>query len=523
MKLGGLYKFKTQAIINNYISLYVKLEFFSEGEQISRNAFASIISKGNITEAMQLGSYQGASNYTRGYDDYENEIDLSPEVKLTLIAVNGLGRVVYKREFPNYLQYSIHAPSRKAIFDNLVYNETNYPEYSFVLAQFAALIDINPDNTFSIYGMISPNYHFNLDLFASSGISSRIVPCVFPAYFPVFSFKDYEDLVEIGEPTYTVFDSNQQQANLIGSTLIEEIRYMGGGLWVSQSVDNNPTHAANGYYINSSLTHVYPDTQTIPAAGFPVPVLTPFTPAYSFSSSYYTGLNESYPISYTIGNYRPLPQKYITVSNPQYVPVLRDSKTGSCYSSVGIQYTDRSISISDANAAINEATRFFLKDGNVIEFDYSTIQRLSPVAGTLGIVPAVEYFRNAAFFAFDNNLYTSEVTYDHTQKKYNILVEKNRVIKYYSELPNLYPFIYPMLINKQYQRHELKDSKLYSEFISAIFENYPDGFTVGYDGNGSRKNLIIPGLVCYSESTKTQWQFCNLMFVPDNIKWEDAD
>ena len=146
MKINGTYKFKTQAIQDNFASLYIKVEFGGESK-ISHNDFASIVSRGLISDFSSLSqSAQG-----QGLNP-----DLSTDVKVTLFASNGKGRVFYKREFPNYLQYSGISSDRRSVF-SIAYGSAERNRYSFCLAELKAYIEINENGLFSIYGVINPN------------------------------------------------------------------------------------------------------------------------------------------------------------------------------------------------------------------------------------------------------------------------------------------------------------------------------------------------------------------------------
>ena len=101
--MNGVYKFNTKAIIDKFISLYLKVEFYSGSDKLSADEFASALTMGYINSFSKLNWDADVIPPT----DPGFTLDLSLEVKVTLIAVNGKNRILYTREFPNFLQYSL--------------------------------------------------------------------------------------------------------------------------------------------------------------------------------------------------------------------------------------------------------------------------------------------------------------------------------------------------------------------------------------------------------------------------------
>lgn len=260
MNIQGAYKFKTIAANDFFISLYIKVEFFIDGEQITHDQYAQNLSTGKASSFWELrGSLRQVGNIPRDRYQFRGSysIDLSPEVKVTLIAVDGKSNIVYQREFPNYHQYSIHQPSRLSIWDFIktpnsiggnpskgLLDFPNYPGLQYALADFSAYLDLDANGNWVVYGIINPNSFLNLytNIYNENAFPSTTTQTYYDyndfgyyrstgssfggLYYPVLSFKNHEPLIEVGEVSYT------KDSQVFGNTLVgHTINYVGSGLW----------------------------------------------------------------------------------------------------------------------------------------------------------------------------------------------------------------------------------------------------------------------------------------------------
>lgn len=491
MKINGAYKFRTKAVVDPFISLYLKIEFFTGNQKISANEFVGLVTNGLITDftALNVGGVL-----------LESGLNLSHEAVVTLIAVNGKGRVVYKREFPNYLQYSKYARGGTAFVSDAFICE-------YIFASFNAYVEMNSDKTFSIYGLISPGGHFYNSYpyttgFTIYGYYRRVFHEESHYYMPAFSFKNYEPLVEIGEFTSVVGGLIGAPVSLSGSSLIRDFIYIGAGTWVSQwSVTRD-----NGFYsgyLASSCCHIYPETQVTSPSGFPLFYKdnTNNTTEYTVSSTYFIDKDKQYPISFLF------PQGQH--NSPIYLPIIKDSKTNELL----FAGTDNSTG----------TVVYTFKENTLLPFDYS-INLQSDVGFNYDLLPCARaYWNKPIFFLFNNNLYTGDIFYNSIKNKIDICFYKNKRESIHSNL-SIYNPLDPFLVNKVPQKYEyeIESSGLYLDFVSAMLENYPDGvFTTPYLNNSTSR--IQSEMSCYSANTKTIWKFCNAVFVPDTIEWENID
>jgi hypothetical protein len=387
------------------------VEFGGENK-ISHNDFASIVSRGFVSDFSRL-SLPIAS--------HELNPDLSTDVKVTLFASNGRGRVFYRREFPNYLQYSGISPERLSIFAA----NPGYPRaYSLCLAELKAYIEINENGLFSIYGVINPNFFLNV--FIDSQIDYGFSPyrnfrrsfgSSNKVYYPILSFKDNEPLVPIGDLSYIVQPENVgDPVSVVGSSLIRNFFYTGAGVWTSS------------FNIAASFAHKYPNTSIFPFS-------SPYLPGQTMSLSYYVDMDVSYSTTLSDTGY----------SGSVYAPIIKDSKTGvlleSRQSSSGLVET--------------------LKEGILLPFDYSNPNRESFGLGGLS------YWYKPAFFLYDDNIYScKDLDYDNEKGKWNITVQKNVGTTNSSTLGALDPF----LVGKTAQEFTLEHSGLDPEFTKVLFD-----------------------------------------------------
>lgn len=485
MKVNGAYKFRTKAVADPFISLYLKIEFFTGNQKISADEFVGLVTNGLITDFATL-NYGGVL--------LESGLDLSHEAVVTLIAVNGKGRVVYKREFPNYLQYSKYARGGTAFVSDAFITE-------YIFASFNAYIEMNSDKTFSIYGLISPGGHFynaytDTGSFTLYGYYRKVFHEEGHYYMPAFSFKNYEPLVEIGEFTSIVGGFAPYPVSLSGSSLIRDFFYIGAGTWVSPW---NVTRD-NGFYsghLASSCCHTYPETQITSPAGFPLFYKdnTNNTTEYTVSSTYFIDEDKQYPISFLF------PQGQHNF--PIYLPIIKDSKTNE-------------LLLAMKNNSDSNETIYIFKENTLLPYDDSIT--LYDVGFNYGLLPCARtYWSKPIFFLFDNNLYTGDIFYNPIKNKIDICFYKNK------RGTDFYDPLYPFLVNKVPQKYEYEteSSGLYLDFVSAMLENNPNGvFRRPYQGWTSQ---ILSEISCYSANTKTIWKFCNAVFVPDTIKWENID
>ena len=593
VNLTGKYKFKTVASVESFVSLYIKIEFFMGGSKISHHEYASILTNGKITDfwLLQYGDiFYGSSYYFIGSlypfrGDYS--IDLSPEVKLTLIAVDGKNNIVYEREFPDYLQYSIHQSSRLSVWESIKTPDKfddfpsigfpgfpNYPGFCFALADFNAYVELNPDKTFSVYGIISPNSYLNLinNKSKTQGLhpSGRLYPSGYDAmdwgfyrttgqpfgglYYPIFSFKDNEPLVEIGEVSYT------QNNNITGNSLVGHvIHYVGGGLWdgswqkpYSVDIDESPSsrlpstiggdpfdpeggfpgYAFSGgvgagiyrsRYFPATFAHVYPNSQISTQKGFPsfdYLYVSGLVPGTTVASDYCIDINKSYPISYFWNGSAIIdesPYYNYSLTPPLYTPIIKDSKTGDML-------------LTKAKYPMNSTDELFLTfngtELNTLNLQNAYYDKLRYRTQSL---PGWYYSRKPSFFLYDSDIYTSDIVYDDSIDKLTIKFEKNVIAKLPEPLlGNIPETVFDEFLNKKSKNSFSKvanSTVLYSEFLNALFENYPDkNFIIPYKEHSTSfmieysKN-IYSCLTCYSESTKTFWKYSNSVFNPDGIDW----
>lgn len=485
MKINGTYKFKTQAIQDNFASLYIKVEFGGESK-ISHNDFASIVSRGLISDFSSLS--QSAEG--QGLNP-----DLSTDVKVTLFASNGKGRVFYKREFPNYLQYSGISSDRRSVFST-AYGSARSNRYSFCLAELKAYIEINENGLFSIYGVINPNSYLdvftdNLDdglplyrSFRYSGINSFV-------YYPILSFKDYEPLVQIGNLSYGILPKNIfDPIPITGDTLVGSFFYTGAGVWTSfpRGIDFAGGVQTGSYSLgfSSSFAHKYPNTNIYSTTGSPL--------TYRFGEwsesigvNYYIDINESH--SFTFQNN--FPSNNNDYSYPIYTPIIKDAKTGSLLSSKFYEAFSFSPEI--------------LKDGVLLPFDYTV--RSNEIWGTNVLTLPLGYrywTTEPTLFLYDDNIYTSKIVYNNEKNKWNITAEKNVSNYWYN---NEYNAFDPFLVGKTAQESTLEHSGLDTEFTESSIEY--SGTQIGLRSMG------------YSSETKTLWKYCNSAFIPESVAWED--
>ena len=500
MKINGTYKFKTQAIQDNFASLYIKVEFGGESK-ISHNDFASIVSRGLISDFSSLPQH---------VEGEELNPDLSTDVKVTLFASNGKGRVFYKREFPNYLQYSGISSGRLSVFSTAYGRPRGTAptgfyrgnDYHYCLAGLKAYIEINEDGLFSIYGVINPNSYLdvftdNLDdglpLFRSFRYSSGQNSFI---YYPILSFKDYEPLVQIGNLSYATWPENTgDPIPITGGTLVGNFFYTGAGVWTSfPSGIHVPPPIVNviarySLGFSSSFAHKYPNTNIYSTTGSPLTYRVGEW-SESISVNYYIDINESHSFTF---------QHYPTINNtnnsdylyPNYTPIIKDAKTGSLLSS-----------------KFNEGHNFspeILKDGVLLPFDY-TARSNEPFGTNFSSLPlGYRYWATEpTLFLYDDNIYTSKIVYNNEKNKWNITAEKN-VSSYWHN--NEYNAFDPFLVGKTAQESTLEHSGLDTEFTESSIEY--SGTQIGLRSMG------------YSSETKTLWKYCNSAFIPESVAWED--
>lgn len=632
LTIKGSYKFNTVASF--FISLYIKVEFFINDELVTHNQYAQVLSTGKALNFWDLRGDLRNNNYTpsnryrfRG----EYSIDLSPEVKVTILAVNN-DNIVYQRVFDNYHQYSIHHPNRISVWDNIKIPEgagalpdqglldyPNYPGLQYALPDISAYVDFDSTGNLSIYGLINPNSFLNL-------YTNKMSEYLYPnsagyydyidknfyrttgssfggLYFPVLSFKNHEPLIEIGEISYI------KDNNCIGNSLIgHAINYVGGGLFTSSwhytygnsEGDGNIAYQepgnrifnfySEGNYVNtmfpgynfgggyggtfpispvppseyprvspffpSTFAHIYPQTQISNPVGFPYFLFNfPYLQqSYTLSSNYYIDIDDIKPVTYNIYPNSIHPElvgsayeKY-EFSVPLYDPIIKDSKTGKLMCQLS-QHPDTSPD------SLTPPNSYYLKVGNeIIPFDTSTLPEQNydgvnqmtdtDIGRKLGkALPGWFYHRKPSFFLYDDKIYTSKIYFDN-DKKFSIEIEKNkpiirdiniiRNINYYGseyfhdgtiivlKIPSL---LNSYLKDKDYTEFTEKTSnKLYTPFINAMIENYPDGDFIipfeedDYSFSGIKSsNEILSGSNCYSSSTKTFWKYCNSVFNPKEL------
>jgi hypothetical protein len=483
MKVNGAYKFRTKAIQDNFVSLYIKVEFGGENK-ISHDDFASIVSRGLVSDFFSLPQY---------IEGEELNPDLSTDVKVTLFASNGKGRVFYKREFPNYLQYSGISSGRLSVFSTAYGRPRGTDwwgvhwgnDYHYCLAELKAYIEINEDGLYSVYGVINPNssldvftglYELGEHEFTESGGRYSWVNTLYyhtrrgrtrhnlfqidsqKLYYPILSFKDNEPLVEIGSLSHTVAPENPAYNPITvynGNSFIADFFYVGAGVWTS------PINEA------ASFVHKYPNTSIFPFS-------SPRLPGQTMGWSYYTDMDVSYSTTLSDAGY----------SYPLYASIIKDSKTGvlleSRQSSSGLVET--------------------LRDGILLPFDYSSYSNRE----SLGLGGAF-YWQRPVFFLYDDNIYSCKnAVYDSEKGKWNITIEKNVSASYANYLGAIDPF----LVDKTAQEFTLEHSGLDSEFTKALLENDENPF-------------VASGTRCFSSETKTLWKYCNSAFIPESVAWED--
>jgi hypothetical protein len=549
MKINGVYKFDTKAIVDKFISLYLKVEFYSGSTKLSADEFASALTSGYITSFNRLNGDVSVVYPT----DPGFTLDLSLEVKVTLIAVNGKNRILYIREFPNFLQYSLLTPERRALFPDINFNSGDNTDgiqffsgswWHFSLASIKAYVEINPDNSFSVYGMISPNS--NLGLCHSYTYPSFIITgYIFNAgsyrrltrhflnsvYFPALSFKDYEPLVEIGSLSRTEpihFNQGDGLSSLVGSSLINHFSYIGGGLWNSHygfNVFQTDAIGWRGGLYESSFAHVYPNTSISPPVRTSAMTMAETYAGFSVSKTSFIDVGNSY------SNYCSVPENTGIFYNPKYSPKIRpltkDSKNGDLYSC--------ELFTNQPTTYQNYAKTF--KNGIEIDFDYISKVNddlYNTIFGTDESLwyPGIAHTMKPVFFVYDENVYTCEIVYEQDKGKNNIELRKNVPYKHPNNPNTYYNSIDPLLTEKTPQKFKLENSELFKEFMDALLENYPSGyfpppyaFTTyeEYMVRTNKERLIIPELYCYSASTKTMWKYCNSIFTPDEIEWQNID
>ena len=541
--MNGVYKFNTKAIIDKFISLYLKVEFYSGSDKLSADEFASALTMGYINSFSKLNWDADVIPPT----DPGFTLDLSLEVKVTLIAVNGKNRILYTREFPNFLQYSLLTPERRALFPGHDFNNGYF--WHFSLASIKAYVEINPDNSFSVYGMISPNSNLGLCHRHAHNYNSYLITgdvrgagsyrrltrhFLNYVYFPVLSFKDYEPLVEVGslsrtEPMY--FNQGDGGSSLIGSSLINHFSYIGGGLWNSYygfNVFQTASIGWRGGLYESSFAHVYPNTSISPPARTSALTPSEVLAGFSLSRAYFIDVGNSW------NNYYSSPNGTVNhynnaIFSPLIRPLAKDSKNGDLYSCELLR--------NQPTTYRNYAKTF--KNGTEITFDYtskSNTDLYNTIVGTVESLwyPGMVYTTKPTFFVYDENVYTCEIIYEQDKGKNVIELRKNVPYKTtHTDNPELYyNSIDPLLTGKTPQKFKLENSELFKEFMDALLENYPSGyfpppyaFTTyeEYMVRTNKERLIIPELYCYSTSTKTMWKYCNSIFTPDEIEWENIN
>jgi hypothetical protein len=464
MKVNGAYKFRTKAIQDNFVSLYIKVEFGGE-DKISHNDFASIVSRGLVSDFFSLSQPSA--------DRPELDPDFSTDVKVTLFASNGRGRVFYKREFPNYLQYSGISSDRLSVFYTALGYRGRGNDYHYCLAELKAYIEINEDGLYSVYGVINPNSF--LDVFQtdityinptlyhtrrgrnSNGLLLNYLFYNPRLYYPILSFKDDEPLVEIGSLSYAVAPEDPEDPPTVynGNSFIADFFYVGAGVWTSSISEA------------ASFVHKYPNTSIFPFSSPPLPGQT-------MGWSYYTDMDVSYSTTLSDGGH----------SYPLYASIIKDSKTG-----VLLESRQSSSDLIET-----------LRDGISLPFDYSGYSNRE----SLGLGGAF-YWQRPAFFLYDDNIYSCKnAVYDSEKGKWNITIEKNVSASY----PNYLGAIDPFLVDKTPQEFTLEHSGLDSEFAKALLENDENPF-------------VASGTRCFSSETKTLWRYCNSAFIPEFVAWED--
>jgi hypothetical protein len=533
MKINGVYKFDTKAIVDKFISLYLKVEFYNGSTKLSADEFASALTSGYITSFNRLNGDVNVVYPT----DPGFTLDLSLEVKVTLIAVNGKNRILYTREFPDFLQYSLLTPERRALFPNN-FNRGDY--WHFSLALIKAYIEINPDNSFSVYGMISPNSNLGLchryiypsylitNSVANAGSYRRLTRHFFNSvYFPVLSFKDYEPLTEVGSLSRTEpinFNQGDGGSSLVGSSLINHFSYIGGGLWNSYygfNVFQTSSIGWRGGLYESSFAHVYPNTSISPPARTSAMTPSETSAGFSLSRAYFIDVDNNYNNYYSSAN-STVNEDNNAIFTPLVRPLAKDSKNGDLYS---------------CELFTNQPTLYHqyvktFKNGIELAFDYLSKANAELRSGDSLWYPGIEHTMKPVFFVYDENVYTCEIVYEQDKGKNNIELRKNVPYKDPYNPNTYYNSIDPLLTEKTPQKFKLENSELFKEFMDALLENYPSGyfpppyaFTTyeDYMVRTNKERLIIPELYCYSASTKTMWKYCNSIFTPDEIEWENID
>ena len=535
MKISGNYRFNTKAIVDNFISLYLKVEFYSGITKLSADEFASALTRGYINSFSKLnGDIDVAYPTDPGFT-----LDLSLEVKVTLIAVNGKNRILYTREFPNFLQYSLLTPERRALFPE-EYNFNRGDYWHFSLASIKAYVEINPDNSFSVYGMISPNSNLGLchryaypsvlitGYIFNAGSYTRLTRHFLNSvYFPVLSFKDYEPLVEVGSLSRTEpihFNQGDGGSSLIGSSLINHFSYIGGGLWSSYygfDVFQNDGIGWRGGLYESSFAHIYPNTSISSPARTSAMTPAEISAGFSLSRAYFIDVGNSWNNYYSSAN-STVNSYGNQIFTPLIRPLAKDSKNGDLYS---------------CELFTNQPTNYTkyvktYKNGNEMVFDYLSKFNMELRSGDSLWYPGIEHTARPGFFVYNENVYTCEITFEPSECK-NIIEFKKNVPHKDPYNPNIYyNSIDPLLTEKTPQRFTLKDSEIFKDFMDALLENYPSGyfpppyaFTTyeEYMVRTNKERLIIPELYCYSASTKTMWKYCNSIFTPDEIEWENIN
>lgn len=490
MKISGTYKFKTQAIQDNFISLYIKVEFYSGEDKISCDDFASIVSRGIITDFFRLSIPVNGEVLNP---------NLITEVKVTLFASNGRGRIFYKREFPNYLQYSGISSDRLSIFSTAYGyprgSQGGFPrgnDYHFCLAELKAYIELNEDGLFSVYGVINPNSYLDVYTDRATDLlplykSYRYCQAGGLVYYPILSFKDYEPLVQIGNESHAIWPENLEGSILLTGNLLGNFFYTGAGVWTSSWGGIGLVGYSPGFA--SSFSHKYPNTNIYPTTGFPL-IYRVGDWSESASSNYYIDTDKSYSFTYENTSIIDNDSNY---SYPLYTPIIKDVKTGALLFSKF--YADSS-------------SPEILKDGILLPFDYTVTS--SEIFGSVFTLLPLGYYYWAvepALFLCDDNIYTSKIVYDSKKNKWNIKAEKNVSNDYYN---NQYSAIDPFLFNKTPQEYTLEYSGLDPEFTESLIEYL-----------GVENHEIFPRTRCYSSERKTLWKYCNSVFIPEFVDWED--
>ena len=469
MKINGAYKFRTKATINKFMSTYIKIEFYSGEDKITPDEYAEILTGGFVNNFYLLASGYYASYLEGSSGYYSSNINFSTNIKITVIGVNDKGKVIFSRTFDNCNQYSLLSEDKVnemiSAFDYIII------PYSNSIPLVNIFPEVNPDNTFSVYGAIIPNSPFLFFPYSGEFYNSprrrrnfNSLSC----YYPTIMFKDGEPLVEIGTKE---FYPDQIPVGRYG-----DIFYLGNGAWWGNS-------KGGGSNINARMfIFKYPDIET-----------------------------SIFPPNYIIDF-----ENTLITTNTSLVldPLLKDSKTGELF------YR----SIEHLGDVIH--WEFFLGDTLIKSSDYESSGEALyyddfPLATYVG---SSLWVNTITHFCYDKGFYTISLRCDNDSENTILSSLTKNIVKEHGRGFGVKDSIYSVLAEgKTGQESNSRLTKILPEFLSALIESYPDKIFPNKNNMYLWDNLICPELHCYSSSTKTLWVYSNSIFIPDEFEWTNKE